>query len=301
MPESLYQLLIFSDFSDVGFAFFGLGFLGGVGKVLSGVGSIVGGVLGAGASIFGAQKSAEGAASANEMSMEEAERNRQWQEHMSSTAHQREVADLKKAGLNPILSAFNTGASTPKGGQASFENPYASATEAAAGVNSALRMMTLENEKLQMEKNLSAASADRERSQTELNKEQIPVMEETWKELQTRQAANSALAVKSIQESDTSKALANMYTAGVAREFTQANLNSALAAEAHERTKLHVLDQLITSHEEKIRGAEASIKKEGQPAQETLAKFGPYFQLFREAIGSGSGGSNLLRYVRPRR
>jgi hypothetical protein len=45
----------------------------------------------------------------------EALANREWQEHMSSTAYQRAVEDMKKAGLNPILAFSNGGASTPGG------------------------------------------------------------------------------------------------------------------------------------------------------------------------------------------
>ena len=59
--------------------------------------------------------SAVGARSAHKQS--------EFQERMSGTAHQREVEDLRRAGLNPILSAGGTGASSPQGTMFTPDNP----------------------------------------------------------------------------------------------------------------------------------------------------------------------------------
>ena len=112
-------------------------------------GSIIGAGLSAAASIFGANKQANAADAANDKQIA-------WQREAMQNRHQWEVDDLRKAGLNPILSA-NAGASTGGAGFRPSVPDYMSAYQNSV-VNAVSALKTL-SEIEQTEANTRVADA----------------------------------------------------------------------------------------------------------------------------------------------
>lgn len=132
-------------------------------------------LIGGGVSLFGGYK-------ANQETKASTARQMAFQERMSNTAHQRQVADLRKAGINPMLSAKLGGASSPAGSSYTAQNIGSAAVQGYQNVSSAQQAQA-------QTKYISGAQTKQTEAQTELTNSQKSKVDEEIKRLIPAQAA----------------------------------------------------------------------------------------------------------------
>lgn len=136
-----------------------------------GIGSLFGGSSILGPLIQGAG-SYLGQSSANNANRDMAREQMGFQERMSSTAYQRAVQDMIKAGINPMLAASQGGASTPSGASARMEDaitPGLTTAMAARRANAEIDNLRETNDNIRANTRLAENSAEAALQQGFLN------------------------------------------------------------------------------------------------------------------------------------
>lgn len=184
--------------------------------LFSDIGSVLSPVVGSASQLWGGMQ-------ANKLSASNAQANRDLQLYMASNAHQLEVEDLKKAGLNPMLSA-NAGAAASGGANASFVNP---AEGMSHGMSSAGQLMQQQN-LVKAQTAQMASLSDKNASDADVARATLPFLSEQIKTQRTQQEANSAVAAYNTAQMGVLPAIIQREMATAAREYSQAGLNSSV-------------------------------------------------------------------------
>lgn len=137
-------------------------------------GAMAGGIAGGVGSMLGSLISSGGAELASKRTAKSVKKQMEFQLYMSNTAYQRAMADMRKAGLNPILAYKQGGASTPAGARAEYPNILASYGATGSSAMAAVRLaQELRNLKAQERKDSKQAELFGAQQHTEGTKQWV--------------------------------------------------------------------------------------------------------------------------------
>lgn len=243
-------------------------------------GGWVGAAIGAGASVLGGMMTSNGQSSANSANNAQAVRQMAFQQYMASHAHGIEMNDLRRSGLNPILTATGgRGAAVPSGASANIENAagagVSSALSALSTISSAMRT-NAETDKVKAETEYTIARTNTERLQPNRTAADIAL---------TREQTTNAITARQNMEADT-----RLKELGAQVSMSEVNKNNELTDLF--RKQGFTQDQqtrLLSVNVQQANQVLEQMLNAGAIDRSTYGKFLQYIDRTLETVGKGVG------------